>query len=120
MRSAHLTHGTAGGQRRAHLTSAEAQVDLGNGTGDTQTEAAGLVQLVVVQSIDAAGIRADAIAGNSEAVWLSSLISQASDGIAGATKWNPKLCASCPRPLRRRSCYAFVVAMLLVDRPEQA
>lgn len=89
---------------------------LAKGIAHFQSEAGGLMELVVVRPVDAIDVMADALAGDSRAVCVLKAIEQAADAIRNAPRRLPMLCASCPRPLRG-SGYAFAVGLPDTDRP---
>jgi hypothetical protein len=105
---------------RAHrMTAAEAQIALDDGISAFQTEAAGILNLVVVRPTDIEALGVDAIAGSDEAMGLFVAVGRAFAGIECAPDRSPMECLSCARPLRRGR-YTFVVALPSVDCPTQA
>ncbi len=91
-------------------------IPLAEGLARFQSEAGGMMELVVVRPTDAVDILADAFAGDSRAVTLMRAIEQAADAIRDAPRRLPMLCAACPRPLKHGR-YSFGVALPACDRP---
>ena len=89
---------------------------LADGLARFQSEAGGMMELVVVRPTDAIDVMADALAGDGRAVCVLQAIEQAADAIRDAPRRLPMLCATCPRPLRG-SRYSFGVALPDSDRP---
>ena len=91
--------------------------ELADGIARFQSEAGGMMELIVVRPIDAIDVMADALAGDSRAVCVLKAIEQAADAIRTAPRRLPMLCAACPRPLRG-SGYSFGVALPDTDHPK--
>ena len=90
---------------------------LAKGIARFQSEAGGMMELIVVRPPDAIDVMADALAGDSRAVCIMQAIEQAADAIRTAPRRLPMLCAACPRPLRG-SGYSFGVALPDTDHPK--
>ena len=89
---------------------------LAEGLARLQSEAGGMMELVIVRPTDAVDIMADALAGDGRAVSLLQAMEQAAGAIRNAPRRLPMLCAACPRPLRHGR-YAFGVALPARDNP---
>lgn len=92
---------------------------LSEGLNRIHAEAAGACDLIVVQPCDAAGILADALAGDPHAASLLTALNDASEAIVRAPRRASKLCACCPRPLRKGR-YSFGLVLPLCDSPTAA
>ena len=91
-------------------------IPLAEGLARFQSEAGGMMELIVVRPGDAVDILADAMAGDCRAVCIMQAVEQAANAIRGAPRRLPMLCAACPRPLRHGR-YAFGVALPASDNP---
>ena len=91
-------------------------ISLAEGIARFQSEAGGIMELVVVRPADAVDILADVLAGDDQAIRLMRMLDQADTAIRSAPRRLPMLCASCPRPLKRGR-YAFGIALPASDNP---
>ncbi len=89
---------------------------LAEGLARFQSEAGGLMELVVVRPIDAVDVMADALAGDGRAVSVLQAIERAAEAIRAAPRRLPMLCAACPRPLKGGH-YSFGIALPMSDNP---
>lgn len=89
---------------------------LAEGLARFQSEAGGVMELVVIRPIDAAGIMLDALAGDIRAASVVKAIEHAADAIRDAPRRLPMLCAACPRPLKGGR-YSFGIALPASDNP---
>lgn len=89
---------------------------LAEGLAHFQSEAGGVMELVVVRPIDAAGVMLDALAGDTRAANVVKAIDRAADAIRDAPRRLPMLCASCPRPLKGGR-YSFGIALPMSENP---
>lgn len=91
-------------------------IPLAEGLARFQSEAGGVMELVVVRPTDAVDILADVLAGDNQAVRLMRMLDQAATAIRSAAGRLPMLCASCPRPLKGGR-YSFGIALPACDSP---
>jgi len=91
-------------------------IPLAEGLARFQSEAGGMMELVVVRPTDAVDILADVLAGDDQAVRLMRMLDQADTAIRSAPRRLPMLCAACPRPLKRGR-YSFGIALPASDNP---
>ena len=84
-------------------------------------EAAGVIQLDIIQHADLTELLAHAILGDPEAVRLANMASSVLRRIAAAPRRKPMLCGSCPRPLKLKGHrFSVVIALPGRDQPSNA
>lgn len=93
---------------------------LKNGLEAIQAEAGGLLELVVVRPDDGLGYISKALCGDLDAARILKAIGAAGVKIDNAPKRMPVLCASCPRPIRTKSHFAFILALPKNGNPANA
>ena len=104
----------------SNLTGGLSREALRAGLGAIQAEAGGLLELVVVTPDDGLGYISAALAGDLEAARILRAISAAGVKIDSAPRRKPALCACCPRPIRKASSFAFVLALPKNGNPANA
>ena len=84
-------------------------------------EAAGIIRLDIIQHADLAELLAHALLGDPEAIRLANMASSVLRRIGSASRREPMLCGSCPRPLKLKGHrFSVVIALPGRDQPSNA
>jgi hypothetical protein len=91
------------------------------GVFDIHNEAAGLLDVDIIDAVRGADLIGDAIQGDREALTLLRAVAQAATRIKDAPRRTPSLCLCCPRVIRRLTpATIFGVARPSIARPSNA
>ncbi len=89
---------------------------LAEGLAGLRSEADGVVELVVLRPADAAGVLADAMAGDARAYGIATALRDIIALVEHARSGTPKVCVSCSQPLRREG-FAVGLVMPTTENP---
>lgn len=85
------------------------------------TEAAGVLDVSIIDSLTQADLVVDAFLGNPKAAALLRAVREAADHVRQAPRRTPALCVCCPRPVKRvRPSTVFGVALPAIPKPGRA
>ena len=91
---------------------------LAEGLAGLRAETGGVVELVVLRSVDASAVLADAMAGNARAYGIATALRDVVALVERAPRHAPKVCVSCSQPLHRAR-YAVGLVMPTTEHPDR-
>jgi hypothetical protein len=104
---------------RRHKGRSPAQSFLDAAIQRIHTEAAGVLDMMIIRPTDLRGLLLAGFAGDRESAWAARAFILHADAVEKAPRHQPKLCASCPRPLEGVA-FSVVAVMPSQDDPAEA